>query len=87
MIRRPGEKPVDTPGGKAAERLREFEESRGITEPSKEPDEEELVPQSAGEAPKELISPKDADKKTSGKTGAKKKPAKQSTQQKNRRAK
>jgi hypothetical protein len=90
MIRRPGEKPIETPGGKAAERLREFEAARGITEAPKESEgttQDGLLPQSAGEAPKELISPKDADKKARGKTGAKKKPAKQSTQQKNRRAK
>jgi hypothetical protein len=90
MTRRPGEKPVDTPGGKAAERLREFEAARGITEASKESDDatqEGLLPQSAGEAPKELISAKDADKKARVKTGAKKKPAKQSTQQKKRTAK
>jgi hypothetical protein len=82
MTRRPGEKPVDTPGGKAAERLREFEAARDFTEASKESDDstqEGLLPQSAGEAPRELISAKDAaDKKAARvKTGAKKKPTKQ----------
>ena len=79
MIRRPDEKQVDMPGGKAAERLREFEAARGITEDSKESDfatQKGLLPQSAGEAPKDLISAKDADKKAMVKTGAKKKPTK-----------
>lgn len=90
MIRRPGEKPLDTPGGKAAERLREFEEARRFTEVSEESDDatlKGLVPQSAGEAPKDLISAKDADKKARVNTGAKKKPTKQSIQQKKRKAK
>ena len=59
MTRRPGEKPVDTPGGKAAERLREFEAARGLTEASKESDDaaqEGFPAQNAGEAPKDLIS-------------------------------
>jgi hypothetical protein len=89
MTRRPGEKPVDFPGGKAAERLREFEAARGFAEASEESDnstQEGLPPQSAGEAPKEVISAKNADKKARDKTGAKKKPAKQ-TQQKKRTAK
>lgn len=81
MTRRPGEKPVDTPGGKAAERLREFEAARGLTEASKESDDaaqEGFPAQNAGEAPKHLISAKDAGKKASNK---------QSTHQKKRTAK
>ena len=80
MIRRPGEKPVDTPGGKAAERLREFEAARGYTEASEDSHaaaQEGLPPQNAGEAPKHL-SAKDAGKKAS---------VKQSTHQKKRTAK
>jgi hypothetical protein len=90
MTRRPGEKPVDFPGGKAAERLREFEAARGFTEESDqsvEAAQEGLPAINAGEGPKEVISAKDADKKARDKTGAKKKPTKQSTQQKKRTAK
>jgi hypothetical protein len=87
MTKRPGEKSVDLPGGKAAERLREFEAARGMTEASNESGDatqEGLPAQSAGEAPRELISAKVPDHKTRVKTGANKEP-KQTTQKKQKR--
>jgi hypothetical protein len=59
MIRRPGDKTPDPPGGRAAERLRMFERSRGATDATPEPQQKKPDKRKRKDAPRDKGVPSD----------------------------